>query len=179
MSSKQPTYPPTTIAKLLMISERRLQQLAKEGVIPKTERGRYELAPTVQAYIKFIRDRKSANPESTIDFNFEKARKTKAEADLAEMEVEKARGSLVTADDVARAIENDYLYIKDRFRTIPTRVAPLLVGEQNITKVKEILIHEIDDILVDLSSEYVLPDEQPEQNNENNSESEEDAEAAA
>jgi len=46
-----PTYPVSTIAKLLLLSERRVQQLTKEGVIPKAERGRYELAPAVQARV--------------------------------------------------------------------------------------------------------------------------------
>lgn len=44
-STAAPTYPVATIAKLLLLSDRRVQQLTKEGVIPKEERGRYELAP--------------------------------------------------------------------------------------------------------------------------------------
>lgn len=156
---KHPTYPPTIIAKLLMLTERRLQQLAKEGIIPKTERGRYELAPTVQSYIKYIRDRKAANPDgspSTIDFNFEKSRKMRAEADIAEAEAEKLKGNLVTAEEVSRAIQEDYLYIKQRLRTIPSRVAAILIAAKDITEIKEILITEIDDILNELSNEFIL-----------------------
>ena len=41
--SSAATYPVSTIAKLLMLTERRVQQLTADGVIPKPERGRYEL----------------------------------------------------------------------------------------------------------------------------------------
>ena len=51
-----------TIARTLDLTERRVNQLVKEGTLPKTERGRYELIPVVQAYIKFLRE-KSVNTE--------------------------------------------------------------------------------------------------------------------
>ncbi len=44
------THPVETIAKLLILTERRVQQLAREGILPKAEHGRYELVPVVQAY---------------------------------------------------------------------------------------------------------------------------------
>ena len=55
--SSAATYPVSTIAKLLMLTERRVQQLTADGVIPKPERGRYELIPAVQGYIKYLRAR--------------------------------------------------------------------------------------------------------------------------
>lgn len=65
--SATPTYPVATIADLLMVSERRVQQLAKEGVIPKAERGRYELVPTVQGYIRYLQERSVHSDATTID----------------------------------------------------------------------------------------------------------------
>ncbi|VAW66172.1 hypothetical protein MNBD_GAMMA11-2557 [hydrothermal vent metagenome] len=41
MSEKLPLYPSATLAHLFNLSERRVQQLAKEGVIPKAQRGKY------------------------------------------------------------------------------------------------------------------------------------------
>ena len=51
------TYPIATIAMLLMCTPRWVQHLSREGVIPKAERGHYELVPAVQGYIKYLRDR--------------------------------------------------------------------------------------------------------------------------
>lgn len=84
-----PTYPVSTIAKLLLLSDRRVQQLTKEGVIPKAERGRYELAPAVQGYIRYLQERSLRTDSSPIDYHMEKARLTKAQADSAEIEAAK------------------------------------------------------------------------------------------
>ena len=51
------TYPVSTIAKLLILTERQVQSLAKDGVLPKAERGRYVLVPVVQSYIRYLRER--------------------------------------------------------------------------------------------------------------------------
>ena len=45
-----------TIAKLLDLSERRVQQLSREGVIP-AERGRGGTRAAVRGYIHYLRDR--------------------------------------------------------------------------------------------------------------------------
>ena len=45
------------MVEMLLLTPRRLQQLATEGIIPKAARGRYELAPVIQAYINYLRER--------------------------------------------------------------------------------------------------------------------------
>jgi hypothetical protein len=65
--SDQQVYPAKTIAPLLDISERRVGQLVNEGIIPKTERGRYELFPVVQGYVKFLRERKLGKAVVSLD----------------------------------------------------------------------------------------------------------------
>jgi len=45
------TQPIGVIAKLLDLSERRVQQLSREGVIPKAERGQYDLIGSVRGYV--------------------------------------------------------------------------------------------------------------------------------
>lgn len=49
------TVPIDTICKLLDLTQQRVNQLAREGIIPKLERGRYELVPVVRAYIQYLR----------------------------------------------------------------------------------------------------------------------------
>lgn len=52
-------------AKLLMITPRRLRQLAEAGHIPSAVRGRYPLASVVRGYLQFLRERVeriSSNP---------------------------------------------------------------------------------------------------------------------
>ena len=59
------TYPIKTICEILDLTDRRVRQLVTDGILPKkdgilpkkSEWGRYELIPTVRAYIHWLRDR--------------------------------------------------------------------------------------------------------------------------
>ena len=53
-SRNQGLYPKETIANLLNVSERRVDQLVKSKVIPKAGRGVFDLGPTVQSYIRYL-----------------------------------------------------------------------------------------------------------------------------
>jgi phage terminase Nu1 subunit (DNA packaging protein) len=84
------THSLDTISKLLDLTPRRVQQLSKEGVIPKLDRGRYELVPAVRGYIRYLKER-SINP-GVVSFDEVRARKTAAEAEMAELELATAQG---------------------------------------------------------------------------------------
>lgn len=143
-----PTYPAGTIAKLLMLTERRVQQLAKDGIIPKAERGRYELAPSVQGYIRFLQDRNvTAGVGSPIDYAAEKAKKLKAERQRVELELSRAQGEVVPLAQLERALANTFAEIKTNIRSVPSRVATAIIGESNETRIKAVILKEIDQAL--------------------------------
>ena len=76
-------YPTRTIAKLFGVTDRHIQQLTKDGVLPATEtpNGRqYDLVPTIQAYIRYLRD---AAHGKTGDQREQELKQQKLEADLA------------------------------------------------------------------------------------------------
>src|SRR3990172_7163288 len=50
-----PEYPLSTIAELLKITPQRVRQLVKEGIVPDSNKGHYDLVKTVQAYIGYLR----------------------------------------------------------------------------------------------------------------------------
>ena len=97
-----PTYPAATMAKLLLLTPRRLQQLVTEGVIPKVERGRYELAPVVQAYIQYLRERSVPGQMNVVSLDEARQRKLAADAKLAEIEVAKAEGAVASISAVEK-----------------------------------------------------------------------------
>lgn len=156
MTAKSPTYPVATIAKLLLLSERRVQQLTKEGVIPKAERGRYELAPAVQGYIRFLQERSLRSDSSPIDYHAEKARLTKAQADIAEAEAAKARGEVAPVAQIERAWANFCAETRVRARNIPERVVSSLIGCTDERTIKELLLREIDQVLTDMADADAL-----------------------
>ena len=52
-------FPVRVIAKLLMLDERRIQQLVADGWIEREQCGHYSLIEAVQGYIRFLRSRRS------------------------------------------------------------------------------------------------------------------------
>ena len=76
-------YPSATIAMLLMITDRRLRQLAQEGIVPKATHARYPLVGCVQGYVKYLQQLKSGTDERAS----EATRLTKVRADSYELDL--------------------------------------------------------------------------------------------
>ena len=88
------SQPIGVIARLLDLSERRVQQLSREGVIPKAERGQYDLIGSVRGYVRYLRDQALKAQAGAPDYAAERARFIRARADLAEMEAEEKQNAL-------------------------------------------------------------------------------------
>lgn len=165
--SATPTYPVGTIAKLLMIGERQVQHLTTLGVIPKAERGRYELAGAVQGYIKYLKDRSlGGGRDGPIDYHTEKARLIKLQADLAALELAKKEGQVTTIDQVEKMVTRAFAEVRAGMRNLPGRTVSMLIGETDERRFKQVLMEEIDSVLVSLANmDLILPDDdaEPEQ----------------
>ena len=134
------TYPISVIAKLLDLSDRRVQQLTREGVIPKAERGRYELVPAVQGYIRYLRDRSIGKDGAVIpDIAAERARLIKEQADKFAMENATARGELLPALLVGRAWEKAITSFRARMLVLPRKALPRLRGASGDAAKEKIL----------------------------------------
>lgn len=82
------------MARLLMLTRERLRQLAKEGVIPAAERGKYPLVQTVQAYLEWLRDDDRRAAQSRPDAALASAREREIRLRLAQREA-----TLIDASD--------------------------------------------------------------------------------
>jgi len=80
---QEATYPVEKIVRLLDLTTWRVQQLSKEGVIPRAEQGRYEISASVRGYIAYLKER-SINPD-VVSFDEVRTRKTAAKAEMAEI----------------------------------------------------------------------------------------------
>lgn len=121
------------IASALNLSERRVQQLVKEG-LPRESRGRYDPIKCIRFYIRYLQNllEKSAFPiheGGLVGEGRERVRLISANADLKEMELAKWRGSLVSVQDVEKATEDLVRTTRAVIMAIAPRVAPGLVGE--------------------------------------------------
>lgn len=84
------------------------------------------------------------------DLDDAKARKLAAEAELAELELAKARGEVVAIGDAAKLIAEEYTAVRSKLLALPTKLAPLL-NTDNTEATRALLargIHEALDELV-------------------------------
>ncbi len=151
------------IAKLLKLSERRIQQLAKEGVIPKAERGKYDLIGSVQGYIDYLKAK--VGGEFTAEEVLKNKNKLlKAKAELAEIDKMKASGELIPKEEVKRTWLELVQKVKQKLLSIPNKVAPVVVTIKSINEIKLILQDKIYEALYEISSD----DRSVAKNNESN-----------
>jgi phage terminase Nu1 subunit (DNA packaging protein) len=142
----------TAISKLLKLTERRIQQLAKDNIIPKAERGKYDLINSVHGYIDFLKAK--AGGEFTIEeVNKNKNKLIKAKAELAEIEKMKATSELIPQEEVKRTWLELIHKLKQKLLSIPNKVSPILINIKNTNQIKLILQEKIYEALYEISSD--------------------------
>lgn len=119
MSNTLPLYSASTIANLFNLSERRVQQLAAEHIIPKPKRGKYELIGAVRGYIRYLKDRASGVQSAASEYQAERLRYITAQADEMENRVDQLRNDVVPIDEVAGAWERFSGVMIVRFMLLP------------------------------------------------------------
>jgi len=146
------TVPLETISRLLDVSPRRVNQLTKEGILPKTERGRYELVPVVRAYIKFLRNKAVNSDVGEGDYSSFRTKKMKADSELAEMEVRKALNNFIDKDLILKGWTEIVGAMKSKLIAIPSIIAPQLAVEAEVGTIRQILSNQINECLEELSN---------------------------
>jgi len=145
------TQPIGVIARLLDLSERRIQQLSREGVIPKAERGQYELIGSVRGYVRYLRDQARKAQAGAPDYAAERARFIRARADLAEMEAEEKRHSLIAAEQIEAAWIAVLALLRTRLLALPDRLAPQLFDQPTVGDTRNLIRAAIREVLDDLA----------------------------
>ena len=151
----------TIIAKLFGVTERRVQQLAKDGIIPAAQQRPYkfDLLPTVQAYIKYLSDKANGREEKSDDNKTAEADKLRAEADLkqskakiAEMQLKELEGTMHLSEDV-EAMTNDLVFtVRSMIMALPGRLAMDIVQVTSANEASALIRSEVYKILNELAA---------------------------
>lgn len=92
--------PLPVLARFLNLTERRITQLAKEGIVTRSGRGQYPLAQSVRGYVTFLQQTASGmegiDPDKLEPFK----RKAHYLAEAEKLNLEKQRGELVPRIEV-------------------------------------------------------------------------------
>ena len=155
------------IAKLFDLDVRRVQQLAKEGILPVASQMPYkfDLLPTVKAYIRYLRDRANGKEAKTADTVKAEADKLRAEADLkqskakiAELQLKELEGKMHRSEDV-EALTNDLVYTaRSMIMALPGRLAMDVVQAGSANEASALIRTECYKILDELAGYQYDPE---------------------
>lgn len=155
------------MAKLFELDPRRVQQLAKEGVLPAASQRPYkfDLLPTVKAYIRYLRDRANGKEAKTADTVKAEADKLRAEADLkqskakiAELQLKELEGKMHRSEDV-EAMTNDLVYTaRSMIMALPGRLAMDVVQAGSANEASALIRTECYKILDELAGYQYDPE---------------------
>ena len=104
----------TELAKLLGITDRHLRNLANEGVIKKTEKGKYLLLESVRGYIEYIESKNDVDLNLKDEKIKEEIKKIKKETELKGLKIKELKNQLHSASIIEKVMTRSLVNLKGR-----------------------------------------------------------------
>ena len=114
------------------------------GIIREAKPGLYDMKPTVQAYLAYLRN-------NTGDLNQQRAELTKAKKELAELELGERKGNLHRTEDVEQALTTMLMNFRTKIMSMPAKLAKTVAGMSESAEIYDLLKKETDEALDELS----------------------------
>jgi len=156
------------VAELLGLTDRQVRNLIKDKGLPATNDGRgfvLDWPATLEWYVGYRSAQRCGNggnrrPENGSDAlpapdeSFDEAilRKTKAEADLKELQLARERGEVASIADVERVLTGANKSIQTRILALPASLATQLLGIDDRNRIFAILDRNCRELLTNLAS---------------------------
>lgn len=122
---------------------------AKVGAPTRVEKGRrLYLWPDFPVW---YRQQLTANREKPASFEDARSRKMAAEAELAEIELAKARADALTIADLEAIVSKDYAQVRGRLQSLTGRIAPLVVGTKTVADATALVEPIVREVMEELS----------------------------
>lgn len=128
------------LAGLFELTERRIQMLAKEEIIPKAERGKYPFVASIKGYIKFLRVRAFGGEAAGDggDITTERTRLYRTNADKAEIELAVMKRESLPANVVHLVWAKQIVAFRAKMLSIPIKMAAELHGIENKKEIEAV-----------------------------------------
>jgi phage terminase Nu1 subunit (DNA packaging protein) len=157
---------------MLGVSNRWIQQCAKNGIITKESRGKYRVGTVVREYTQYLSDLASGRDDgSGLDAKKEQARYTKYKADMEQLKLDEYRQRMVDVTLQAEEWRNAVTTVRSKLLSLPSQVAPPLAAYDNVNDIQQHLERSIEDALTELSNiklrtrEWNTDEDEPEEEN--------------
>ncbi len=158
MAEKKNLQSTQTIAKLFGITTRMVEYLKTEGIIQGEGKPiKYDLMPTVQAYIQHLREKANGKIKPCDDQQNEsakleaEARYKQAKAEMAELQLQELKGEMHRAGDVEEIMTNHVFAIRSALLALPNQLAVSVTGISDISEAADIIKKEVYHLLHTLS----------------------------
>ncbi len=145
------------LGKIIGVSDRRIRQLADEGILTKVSSGRYSLQESLHSYILNLRvandaDRGQKELEDKLDYALEKAMHERVKRHMSELQYALMKGNVHRAEDVEAVMTNMLTNFKTKILNLPSKLTPLLVNRSDKKYILELLTNEFGEALEELSN---------------------------
>ena len=111
------------IAETLLITTRRVNQLVKDGVIPKPDKKGHKPKKAISAFIKNLN---AKNKGTTLEQ--ERVRLTRVQIEKVELELAEIKGEIVSADEVRDVAFKRARILRDNLMNVPSKLGSLLAA---------------------------------------------------
>ena len=139
------------LGKLLGITDRHVRRLAGENVLKKNGQGKYYFLENIRAYIDYVSAMNEAPAdlkEKKLETDIEKGQK---DIELRDLKIKEITNELHPASVIERVMTNAIINVKGRLLSMPNKIAPMVLGIENIGEIQEIVDTALRSILLDLS----------------------------
>jgi phage terminase Nu1 subunit (DNA packaging protein) len=140
------------LGRVLGISRASIANLATDGILPRADRGLFNLPACVQAYLRHKLVKAKASDVAVHSLVAERSRLTKIKADNAELEVRRLAGELVPAADIEAAWLAVAGIVRSRLLLIPSKTAARVVALKTPGEAQALLRKELNAALTAIAT---------------------------
>ena len=147
------TVSATVLGELLSVTDRRVRQLAEEGIFRRVSKGRYLLPDSIKTYINMLKmenDIAASGGNNNLDLETEKAIHERIKRQQSEIKLALMRGEVHKSEDVEEVMTDMLASFRSKMMSLPSKLAPLLLNKSEATTVREVLTREILEVLMEL-----------------------------
>lgn len=137
------------ISEILGLSDRRIRQLANEGMLVRIGHGKFDLPASIQRYVEVLKEQNQTDDE--VNYQKERALLTKANRQKAELELKIMRGEVHRSEDVESVMNDMLSSFRAQMLVIPGKLAPQLISITDVEEIKSIIKRHIYEALQELS----------------------------
>lgn len=144
------------LAEILCIDPRRVQQLAKEGVIPRLTKGQYPLVESIQGYIQYLQAMAHGRSDSETGYGSQRTKLTKLKAEIQEIQLRRMKNELVPINQVIEVWGNVVTNMRSKMLSIPAKIAPRMRATKSNAEAQTIIKKNIEQALAELAEAEIV-----------------------